>query len=157
VTPNPNPLHEIIKALTIDEARIAARMKLIQEHIQPEMNLDLDRTLATLNDAPDYKVNNDEFSGRESVRAFSADLFTGFPDLHLEITRSYVSDDAIIVEATFSGTHKNPFKGIPATGRRVQFPFCTIFAFDENDRLAGEHAYFDNALVLGQLGVLPPQ
>jgi steroid delta-isomerase-like uncharacterized protein len=146
-----------MKAVTVDEGRIAARMKLIDEHIQAEMDLDLDRTLATLNDTPDYKINNDEFSGRESVRAFYADLFTGFPDLHFEITRSYVSDDAIILEATFSGTHKNLFNGIPATGRRVQFPFCTIFPFDENDRLAGERAYFDNALVLRQLGVLPEQ
>jgi steroid delta-isomerase-like uncharacterized protein len=146
-----------MKAVTVDEGRIAARMKLIDEHIQAEMDLDLDRTLATLNDTPDYKINNDEFSGRESVRAFYADLFTGFPDLHFEITRSYVSDDAIILEATFSGTHKNLFNGIPATGRRVQFPFCTIFSFDENDRLAGERAYFDNALVLRQLGVLPEQ
>ena len=146
-----------MKAVTVDEGRIAARMKLIDEHIQAEMDLDLDRTLATLNDTPDYKINNDEFSGRESVRAFYADLFTGFPDLHFEFTRSYVSDDAIILEATFSGTHKNLFNGIPATGRRVQFPFCTIFSFDENDRLAGERAYFDNALVLRQLGVLPEQ
>ena len=146
-----------MKAVTVDKGRIAARMKLIDEHIQAEMDLDLDRTLATLNDTPDYKINNDEFSGRESVRAFYADLFTGFPDLHFEITRSYVSDDAIILEATFSGTHKNLFNGIPATGRRVQFPFCTIFSFDENDRLAGERAYFDNALVLRQLGVLPEQ
>jgi steroid delta-isomerase-like uncharacterized protein len=146
-----------MKAVTIDEDRIAARMKLVEEHCQAEMDLDLDRTLATLNDAPDFKINNDEFSGRESVRAFYVDLFTGFPDLHFEITRRYVSDEAIIVEATLSGTQKNLFNGIPATGRRVQFPLCTIFPFDENDRITGERVYFDNALVLRQLGVLPAQ
>jgi steroid delta-isomerase-like uncharacterized protein len=146
-----------MKAVTIDEDRIAARMKLVEEHCQAEMDLDLDRTLATLNDAPDFKINNDEFSGRESVRAFYADLFTGFPDLHFEITRRYVSDVAIIVEATLSGTQKNLFNGIPATGRRVQFPLCTIFPFDENDRITGERVYFDNALVLRQLEVLPAQ
>ena len=143
--------------MTIDEDRIAARMKLLEEHLQAENDLDLDRTLATLNDAPDYKVNNDEFSGRESVRAYYANLFTGFPDLHLEITRRYVSDESIIVEATVSGTHTNLFSGIPATGRRVELSFCTIFSFDENDRITGERAYFDNALVLRQLGLLPAQ
>ena len=143
--------------MTIDEGRIAARIKLIDEHNEAEMALDLDRTLATLNEAPDYKINNDEFSGRESVRAFYSDLFMGFPDLHLEITGRYVSDEAIIVEATLSGTHKNLFNGIPATGRRVQFPLCVIFPFDDNDRITGERAYFDNALVLRQLGALPPQ
>jgi predicted ester cyclase len=126
-----------MKAVTIDERRIAARIALVDEHAQAEMDCDLDRTLATLNEAPDYKMNNDEFSGRESVRAFYANLYTGFPDLHIEITRRYVSDEAIIVEVTFSGTHKNQWSGIPATGRRVQFPFCAIFPFDENDRLAG--------------------
>ena len=146
-----------MKAVTIDEGRIAARIALVDEHAQAEMDCDLDRTLATLNEAPDYKINNDEFSGRESVRAFYADLYTGFPDLQLEITRRYVSDEAIIVEVTFSGTHKNQWSGIPATGRRVQFPLCAIFPFDENDRLAGERVYFDSALILRQLGALPTQ
>jgi steroid delta-isomerase-like uncharacterized protein len=146
-----------MKAVTIDERRIAARIALVDEHNLAEMDVDLDRTLATLNEAPDYKMNNDEFSGRESVRAFYADLYTGFPDLHLEITRRYVSDEAIIIEVTFSGTHKGQWNGIPATGRRVQFPLCAIFPFDENDRLAGERVYFDSALLLRQLGALPAQ
>ena len=83
-----------MKAVNIDERRIATRMALVDEHAQAEMDLDLDRTLATLNEAPDYKINDNEFSGRESVRAFYADLYTGFPDLQFEITRRYVSDEA---------------------------------------------------------------
>jgi steroid delta-isomerase-like uncharacterized protein len=146
-----------MKAVTIEEDRVAARMKLVEEHRQAEVDHDLDRTLATLNDAPDFKINNDEFSGRESVHAFYADLFMGFPDLHLEITGRYVSDEAIILEMTLSGTHKNLFNGIPATGRRVQVPLCVIFPFDDNDRITGERVYFDNALVLRQLGTLPSQ
>ena len=35
-----------MKAVTIDEGRIAARIKLIDEHNEAEMALDLDRTLA---------------------------------------------------------------------------------------------------------------
>lgn len=146
-----------MKAVTIDEDRIAARMKLIEEHCQAEMDLDLDRTLATLNEAPDYKINNDEFSGRERVRAFYADLFTGLPDLKLEITRRYVSDGTITVEATVSGTHKGLWNGVPATGRQIQFPICVIFLFDENDRITGERTYFDSALLMRQLGTLPSQ
>ena len=146
-----------MKAVTIDEGRIAARMKLVDEHNQAEMDLDLDRTLATLNDAPDYKFNNDEFRGRETVRAFYADLFTGFPDFHVEVVRRYVSDEAIILEELVSGTHKGQWNGIPATGRRIQLPVCVIFPFDENDRLSGERSYFDGALLLRQLGVLPAQ
>jgi steroid delta-isomerase-like uncharacterized protein len=156
-TTHPHPLQDIMKAVTIDEDRIAARIKLIDEHVEAEMDLDLDRTLATLNEAPDYKINNDEFSGRERVRAFYANIFTGFPDWKVEITQCYVSDDAITVEATVSGTHKGLWNGIPATGRRIQLLVCTIFLFDENDRLTGERTYFDSALLLRQLGLLPAQ
>jgi steroid delta-isomerase-like uncharacterized protein len=146
-----------MKTVTIDEGRIAARMRLIDEHLQAEMDLDLDRTMATLNEAPEYKINNDEFSGRESVRAFYADLFAGFPDIHFEVTRRYVSDDAIILEETVSGTHRNKWNGIPASGRRVQFPICVVNPFDENDRMCGERVYFDNAFLMRQLGALPLQ
>jgi hypothetical protein len=40
-----------MKAVTIDERRIAARIALVDEHNQAEMDVDLDRTLATLNEA----------------------------------------------------------------------------------------------------------
>jgi steroid delta-isomerase-like uncharacterized protein len=144
-----------MRTVTIDESRIAARMRLIDEHLQAEMDLDLDRTMATLNDAPDYRINNDAFSGRESVRAFYAELFTGFPDIHFEVTRRYVSDEAIILEETVSGTHMNKWNGIPAPGRRAQFPICVICPFDKNDRMCGERVYFDNAFLMQQLGASP--
>ena len=146
-----------MKAVTIDEGRVAARSKVVEEHVRAENAHELDATMATFNEMPHFKLNNDEFGGQDSVRAFYASLFTGFPDLHIEVTRRYVSDEAIILEATLSGTHKNEWSGIAATGRRVQLPLTAIFPFDENDRLTGERIYSDNALVLRQLGVLPAQ
>jgi steroid delta-isomerase-like uncharacterized protein len=156
-TTPPTPQEEIMKAVTIDEGRVAARIKIMDEHFRAENAHELDATMATLNETPQFKLNNDEFGGQDSVRAFYASLFTAFPDLHFEVTRRYVSDEAIIVEATLSGTHQNEWSGIAATGRRVQLPFTGIFLFDENDRLAGERVYCDNALVLRQFGVLPAQ
>jgi hypothetical protein len=51
-TIHPNPLQTGLKAVTIDEGRIAERIKLIDEHNEAETALDLDRTLATLNETP---------------------------------------------------------------------------------------------------------
>lgn len=34
------------------------------------------------------------------------------------------------------------------------FPLCAFFTFDEDDRLSGEHIYYDRATVLQQMGVL---
>src|SRR5881409_3685105 len=43
--------------------------------------------------------------------------------------------------------------GLPATGRRMEFPLCGVYAFDADDRLAGERIYYDRGVVLGQLGL----
>ena len=45
------------------------------------------------------------------------------------------------------------WRGLPATGRRVEIPLCGVYTFDENDRLAGERIYYDRATVLQQLGI----
>ena len=37
--------------------------------------------------------------------------------------------------------------------RRVEFPLCGVYAFDADDRLAGERIYYDRGTVLRQLGV----
>jgi steroid delta-isomerase-like uncharacterized protein len=91
--------------------------------------------------------------GLDGVPAFYADIFRGFPDFHIDVTQRHVSDEAIILEAIISGTHKNEWFGIPASGRAVRFPLCCVFPFDDSDRITGERAYFDSALLLRQLGV----
>ena len=51
------------------------------------------------------------------------------------------------------GTHLGPWRGLPATGRKLEFPLCGIYTFDSDDRLAGERIYYDRGIVLGQLGL----
>jgi hypothetical protein len=54
---------------------------------------------------------------------------------------------------TIRGTHLGGWRGLPATGRRVEFPLCGVYTFDADDRLAGEKIYYDRGTVLRQLGV----
>ena len=60
----------------------------------------------------------------------------------------------VIVEVMIRGTQLGGWRGLPATGRRVEFPLCGVYTFDANDRLAGEKIYYDRGTVLRQLGVL---
>jgi SnoaL-like polyketide cyclase len=69
--------------------------------------------MATMNETPLFKLNNDEVSGRDGVRAFYADLFQGFPDFHIDVTQRHVSDEAVILEVIISVTHTNEWRGIP--------------------------------------------
>jgi steroid delta-isomerase-like uncharacterized protein len=75
------------------------------------------------------------------------------PDLEIVVQRRHVADDAIVVEVMIRGTHLDGWRGLPATGRRVEFPLCGVYTFDANDRLAGEKIYYDRGTVLRQLGV----
>jgi steroid delta-isomerase-like uncharacterized protein len=75
------------------------------------------------------------------------------PDLQIDVQRRHVTDDAILMEVIIRGTHLGGWRGLPPTGRRIEFPLCGIYTFDSNDRLAGEKIYYDRGTVLRQLGV----
>jgi hypothetical protein len=62
------------------------------------------------------------------------------------------ADDAIVVEGTFTGTHEGTWRGLPATGRRVDFPMLIVFPFD-GPAMMGERIFFDLMTALRQLGV----
>ncbi|MGE5052583.1 MAG: ester cyclase, partial [Acidobacteriota bacterium] len=59
----------------------------------------------------------------------------------------------VLLEVLICGTHLGAWRGLPATGRRVEIPLCGVYTFDDVDRLAGERIYYDRATVLRQLGV----
>jgi predicted ester cyclase len=82
-------------------------------------------------------------------------LVDGVPDLHIEPGRHLHTDDAVFVEAVFSGTQQGESAGIPATGRRASVRIARLYEFDE-DRLVCERVWFDFATILRQLGVLTP-
>jgi hypothetical protein len=77
------------------------------------------------------------------------------PDLQIEIQRRHVTDDAIILEVMIRGTQLGAWRGLPATGRRVELPLCGIYTFDGDNRLAGEKIYYDRGTVLRQTRRLP--
>src|SRR5688500_4345418 len=68
----------------------------------------------------------------------------------------HAGEEAIPMEVVLSGTYTGTWFGIPPTGRRFEIPACAIFIFDEHDKIAGERSYFDSALMLRQMGLLPP-
>jgi hypothetical protein len=42
-----------------------------------------------------------------------------------------------VLEVTIRGTHLGPWRGLPATARRMEFPLCAVYAFDVNNRGGG--------------------
>jgi steroid delta-isomerase-like uncharacterized protein len=143
-------------ALTRDQ--IEARLRIVEEHMRAENGHDVDGIMRTFGENPTFVLNGDTFTGHESIRAmyegFGFGGRGGFADIHVEVRRRHVSDDAVILEATLSGEHADAWQGIPATGRKVEVPLCAVFPFSRDGKLTGERVYLDGALLLTQLGVL---
>lgn len=129
------------------------RQAIVLEHVAAENRHDVEATIATFHSAR-YEVNGEESDGEAAVRDLLRGLMAGFPDFKAELGKTYHADDAVIGEARVTGTHSGEFAGVPATGRRVDYPLVAIFEF-EDDQLVCEKVYFDSATILTQIGVLP--
>jgi steroid delta-isomerase-like uncharacterized protein len=136
--------------------RQAARIAIVEEHIRLENQHDLEGVLRTFGDTARYDDEpwDAHYAGREGVRRFYEALMRALPDLQIDVQHRYVTDDAILMEVIIRGTHLGGWRGLPATGRRIEFPLCGIYTFDANDRLAGEKIYYDRGMVWQQLGIL---
>lgn len=130
-------------------------MATVEQHIRLENEHDLEGVLRTFGETAQYDDEpwNEHHKGPDGVRRFYEQLMQALPDLIIDVQRRHLSEDAILLEVIIRGTHLGGWRGLPATGRRVEFPLCAVYTFDANDRLAGEKIYYDRGTVLRQLGV----
>ena len=135
--------------------RRAARIAIVEQHIRLENEHDLEGVLGTFGETARYDDEpwDEHYKGRDGVRQFYEQLMKALPDLEIAVQRRHTAEDAVLVEAVIRGTHLSSWRGLPATGRRVEFPLCGVYTFDDEDRLAGERIYYDRGSVLRQLGV----
>jgi steroid delta-isomerase-like uncharacterized protein len=139
----------------ISNDRRGLRIALVEQHIRFENQHDLAGVLGTFGENARYddEAWGEHYEGSAGVRAFYEQLMTALPDLEIAVERQHLTDDAIVVEVTIRGTHLGEWRGLPATGRKIEIPLCGVYTFDENDRLAGEKIYYDRATVLRQMGI----
>lgn len=64
----------------------------------------------------------------------------------------------MVVEFMGRGTHTGPLHtptgDVPATGRRVDLPFCDVHRI-EDGKITNGRSYFDLATMMRQLGLMP--
>jgi steroid delta-isomerase-like uncharacterized protein len=144
-----------VATASIPNDRRSARIAIVEQHIRLENEHDLEGVLRTFGDTARYDDEpwGEHYEGRNGVRQFYEQLMKALPDLEIEVQRRHVADDAVLVEVMIRGTHLGGWRGLPATGRRVEFPLCGVYTFDADDRLAGEKIYYDRGTVLRQLGI----
>jgi heme-degrading monooxygenase HmoA/predicted ester cyclase len=96
--------------------------------------------------------------GRDAADAIWSTWNEAFPDNRLEIIAIHADDRGGVHEGRFVGTHTGTLRGpageIAATGRMLNAPFTSVYECDEG-KITSVHLYFDQADLLGQLGVTP--
>jgi len=101
---------------------------------------------------------NASMQGREQVLGFFGVFWDAFPDGRLETSRVLADGSTVAAEGRFVGTHtgvmRTPAGDVPATGRNVDVRWMSSYEV-RGDELASEHLYFDQADLLGQLGLMP--
>ncbi len=140
-----------------NESLRLAREAVVSEHMTAEMAGDLNRTLATFADVPEYDIVplHGLRRGDSEVRDLLGHLLGAFPDLVLEVVRLRHCTDVVSIEGIMRGTHSGMYAGIPASGRSMDLRAAVFFHFD-GDRLTRETVYYDELTLLVQLGAHDP-
>jgi steroid delta-isomerase-like uncharacterized protein len=141
--------------MSTDPNPTEARIKLVDEHVQAEVERDLEKIMRTWGEAPDFDdVPWDEkFKGRDGIREHYEELLTAFPDLDIIVHDRHVTDRLVILEVTVTGTHLGDWRDLPAMGKRMESRVCALYGFDEKGMLNLERTYYDKAKILEQLGI----
>jgi steroid delta-isomerase-like uncharacterized protein len=109
-------------------------------------------------DDAEFVAPNASMHGRDEVLGFLGAFWEAFPDARLETSRLLAQGSAAAAEGRFIGTHtgvlRTPEGEVPATGRHVEFRWMSSYDV-RGEELASEHLYFDQAELLGQLGLMP--
>jgi predicted ester cyclase len=129
------------------------RVAIVNEHMRLENAYDFPGCIGEFG-RPRYEVvaDGEIFDGAGRVDDFLSENRRAFPDFVFEPTRVSPTTDAVLVEGRFKGTHLGSWRGLPATGRKVDFAMCLIFEFEGED-MVNERIYFDIGTPLRQLGV----
>ncbi len=131
------------------------KLRLVRDHIRFENAHDLTAVLTTFGSSARYDDEpwDEHHMGRDAVRSFYEELLRAVPDLEIVVEKEHATGEAVIVECLIRGTHGGTWRDLPAPGRRLEFPLCGVYTFDEEGKLAGERIYYDRATVLRQCGV----
>jgi steroid delta-isomerase-like uncharacterized protein len=94
-----------------------------------------------------------QLRGLDQLRQGINHLHTAFPDLQYIIEDLLEDDDKVIARCKGTGTHDGPFRGIPATGRKMAYSVIMIWRFTGN-KLCEHWSVSDVFGMLQQLEVI---
>jgi limonene-1,2-epoxide hydrolase len=143
-----------------DDVLQAARIQTVRDHMALEIVHDWDAVIATF-ERPRYELygNGTVFDGEEAVRGYFDASRVPFPDQGNEVIAIAASGDTVLVEFWLTGTHLGPLRlpdrVVEPTGKSFRMRMAASFEFAVgSDKIICERPYFDQSMVLRELGLL---
>jgi len=88
------------------------------------------------------------YYGHKFILQFAKQIRTAIPDIKIQKCELLSENDNVLtVQKTFSGTHRSPLKGIPASGKKVKWYEISVIKFN-NDKIIEEWVVSDLAAQL---------
>ena len=146
-------------------AKQQAMVALFEQHVNAELNGDLETTMATMTDDPHLHNIPTMIGGvgQTGVRAFYRDHLVGKffpPDVKMERVSLTVGDNQLVEELVIRFTHTTVIDWmlpkLSPTGKKVEIAVVVIVGV-KDEKISHEHIYWDQASVLMQIGLLNPE
>lgn len=67
--------------------------------------------------------------GVDGVLAYVGQVRTAFPDFSCDVEELVAEENRVVARLRFTGTHRGEIFGVPATGRKVEYPGIAIMDF----------------------------
>jgi steroid delta-isomerase-like uncharacterized protein len=94
--------------------------------------------------------------GKEAAIARQQMVAGAFPDAKASGVFRAVQD-FVIIETTWTGTHRGPFGPIPATHESVELHACDILRFGDDGAISRIWSYGNSMELMTQLGLAPAE
>lgn len=101
-----------------------------------------------------HDPDSPQVSSREDYRKYLAGLCAVFPDLHFTVEDLIAEGDKVTCRFSIKGTHAQPWRGLPATGKQVAITGVNISRIAEN-KVVEDWFNTDIFGLAQQLGAIP--
>jgi predicted ester cyclase len=100
-------------------------------------------------------LTNDSGKTVELFKKYLTALFSGFPDLHVNIEHILAENNFVLVFLNFIGTHKGEFNGRPSTNKPITIRSADLYRI-ENDKIVDVVDRLDLLKQTGAMGSPTP-
>ena len=93
--------------------------------------------------------------GLDAAKQINTMMRAAFPDIHATVEDIIAEGDKVAVRATWTGTHKGEFMGMPPTGKSFKISAIDVMRIGDDGKALEHWGSTDMLGMMQQLGVIP--